>query len=349
MPYTIQALIGSKGVVAFFVLLFMALTSTVSSSMIAVGSILSFDIYKTYINPQASDRKLIRASHLAVVFHGIFITAFSIALNYGGANMTWIGYFRPILTGPGILPLIFSLTWRRQTRLAAILAPILGLATGVGVWLGTAKSIYGEINLLTTEEQAPSLYGSMAAFFSPGLYSILISLYKPEKFDWREFLRVELMEKPSQDEYNTASTKATEQTEVVSSDKGDIPEKTVAISPSSNNTSTTPSPAQSTISLDDLRHPFEGSVLQELCRWYRLAWIMWIALVLLTFVLWPMPLYRDYVFTKSFFSGWTTVAIIWQFFAFGAVVVFPLYDGKYEIAKGARGVHKSVWEYFGKK
>jgi len=32
MPYTIKALIGDKGIVAFFVLLFMALTSTISSS-----------------------------------------------------------------------------------------------------------------------------------------------------------------------------------------------------------------------------------------------------------------------------------------------------------------------------
>lgn len=46
MLYKVKALIGDQGIVAFFVLLFMALTSTVSSSMIAVSSILSFDISK---------------------------------------------------------------------------------------------------------------------------------------------------------------------------------------------------------------------------------------------------------------------------------------------------------------
>lgn len=79
MPYTIKALIGDKGIIAFFVLLFMALTSTVSSSMIAVSSILSFDLYKTYINPKASDRRLVKISHLAVVAHAIFITGVSLA------------------------------------------------------------------------------------------------------------------------------------------------------------------------------------------------------------------------------------------------------------------------------
>jgi urea-proton symporter len=88
MPCTVKALIGDKGIIAFFVLLFMALTSTVSSSMIVVSSILSFDLYKTYINPKASDKRLVRVSHLSVVVHGIFITGISIALNYGGADMT---------------------------------------------------------------------------------------------------------------------------------------------------------------------------------------------------------------------------------------------------------------------
>lgn len=82
MPYTVQALIGTQGVVAFLVLVFMALTSTVSSSMIAVSSILSFDVYKTYMNPRATDKKLVKVSHLAVVFHGVFMSGIAIALNY---------------------------------------------------------------------------------------------------------------------------------------------------------------------------------------------------------------------------------------------------------------------------
>lgn len=135
MPYTIRALLGKNGVVAFFLLLFMSLTSTVSSSMIAVSSILSFDLYKTYLSPKASDKRLVKVSHLAVCFHGVFIAGFSLALSYGGANMNWISYFIPILTCPGIMPLIFSLTWSGQTRAAVILSPLLGLVTGVAVWL----------------------------------------------------------------------------------------------------------------------------------------------------------------------------------------------------------------------
>lgn len=82
MPYTIKALIGDQGVIAFLVLVFMALTSTVSSSMIAVSSILSFDGYKTYLNPRATDKKLVKVSHLpgAVLRADITVQAVQVRL-----------------------------------------------------------------------------------------------------------------------------------------------------------------------------------------------------------------------------------------------------------------------------
>ncbi|KAH8691295.1 putative sodium/solute symporter [Talaromyces proteolyticus] len=358
MPYVIKALIGDQGIVAFFVLLFMALTSTVSSSMIAVSSILSFDLYKTYINPKATDKRLVHISHLSVVFHAVFITAFSLILNYGGADMTWIGYFRPVLTCPGILPLIFTLCWSGQTRLALILSPILGFATGVAIWLATAYHLYGEINLTTTEAGLPALYGAIGSFFSPGLYSLLISQYKPYKFDWREFLRIELADtkKHNAGESSSSST-SFEEKNASQSANTKTPNTTINPLPShaitstdepTTTTSSTFSPTQtspSTISLEDIRHPFSDETLKELHHWYRIAWAIWVFIVLITFVAWPMPLYRDYVFTKPFFKSWTSVAILWQFVAFFAVVVFPLYDGRRQIVAGVTGVWRSLREY----
>jgi hypothetical protein len=68
---------------------------------------------------------------------------------------------------------------------------------------------------------------------------------------------------------------------------------------------------------------------------------MLVFIILITFVAWPLPLYRNWIFSKSFFAAWTTVAIIWQFFAFFAVVVYPLWDGRWVIAKGLQGVKNS--------
>ncbi|KAL1847748.1 hypothetical protein Plec18170_008409 [Paecilomyces lecythidis] len=364
MPYLVKALIGDKGLVAFFVLLFMALTSTVSSSMIAVSSILSFDVYKTYINPKTSDKKLVGVSHLTVIFHAIFITGISIAMNYGGANMTWIGYLRPIISCPGIIPLGLTLFWSGQTRLAAILSPVLGFFTGLAIWLATAKSIYGAVNMTTTQEGVPALYGAIGSFFSPALYSVIISLYKPYKFDWQEFLRIEIVEevqlhgKPSLPANNTNEESIREKT-IVDESVLRVPEDTQSASVEENDpehghgnyekTAAVSATSSSTkISLEDVRHPFDDRTLKELYRWSRIAWVIFVFVVLITFILWPMPLYRNYIFTKPFFSGWTTVAIIWQFGAFFAVVIFPLYDGRHAIAKGARGVWNSSRRYLSK-
>ncbi|KAK1622151.1 hypothetical protein BDP81DRAFT_508391 [Colletotrichum phormii] len=328
----------------------MALTSTVSSSMIAVSSILSFDVYKTYLNPEASDKKLVHVSHHTVVFHAVFITAISLALNYGGADMTRIGYFRPILSCPGIIPLGLTLCWSGQTRLAAIVSPMLGFLTGLGIWIGTAYHIYGEINMKTTESSLPALYGAIGSFFSPALYSVLLSSYKPEKFDWRRFLVAEIAEETqlkqstekeeANSDGNTSSNSEGEPpaAPLFNAEKSADPEKDAAAvvgekSPPAVYSNNTALPGE--VNLDDVRHPFDDETIKLLYRWYRIACIMFVAIVLVTFILWPMPLYRNYIFEKTFFKSWTTVAIIWKFFA---VVMYPLYDGRYEIVRGVKGV-----------
>jgi hypothetical protein len=363
MPYTIKALIGDKGIIGFFFLLFMALTSTISSSMIAVSSILSYDLYKTYLNPKVTDKQLVRVSHLTVVIHGVFITGISIAMNYGGANMTWINYLRPIISCPGILPLIFTLFWSRQTRLAAIVSPVLGFFTGLAVWLATAKSMYGAVDIAATSNNYPALYAAIASFFSPALYSVILSLYRPSTFDWREFLRIELADEAQIHAASDTSTLNESSEEEQTDEKrvtGSV--KPVAHGPSEANAdpehigaseknapSAISSPGSLEISLDNIQHPFDDATLKELYRWLKIACYMFVAIVLVTFVAWPLPLYRDYIFTKPFFSGWVTVSIIWQFGAFGAVVIYPLYDGRREIATGARGIWTSSLEYFGKR
>ncbi|KAJ5809704.1 uncharacterized protein N7503_001922 [Penicillium pulvis] len=368
MPYTLKALLGDKGIIGFFFLLFMALTSTVSSSMIAVSSILSYDIYKTYLNPKVTDKKLVRVSHLTVVIHGIFITGISIAMNYGGANMTWINYLRPVISCPGIIPLILTLFWSRQTRLAAIVAPILGFFTGLAVWLATAKSMYGAVNIDTTSNEYPALYAAIASFFSPALYSVLLSLYNPYQFDWREFLRIELTDEAQLHAASDTSTlnEGVESNEedpssalkhpkslvnsmpatIQSEPKHDLsPERIHALAEKSSPT-TSPSIFTLQLSLDDIQHPFDDATLKELHKWLKVACVSFVVLFLVTVVVWPLPLYRDYIFTKSFFSGWTTVAIIWQFGAFGAVVIYPLYDGRHAIATGARGIWNASMKFF---
>lgn len=336
MPYVLRSLLGEGATTGLLVLIFMAITSTVSSSMIAVSSMISLDGYRTYINPRASDRKTLQVSHWGVVFHGCFMAAFAIMLEYAGATNNWSTYFRPIIACPGILPLILTLLWSRQTKAAAILAPILGLLSGIATWLSLSWKWSGAINITTTQVQLPGLYGAIVSFFSPALYSVIISLIWPSRFDWREFLRIDLIEDNSQPSSSLPSTFPSKEAvnETVKSGSDSENEKAGPISTSAH--------AQSKLPIDQVVHPFNEKTLKHINKWFKIAATYFVVNVLVTIVLWPMPLFRDYIFTKSFFGGWVVTAVIWHFGAMLAVIVYPVYDGRHEIIRAGRGMVKDL-------
>lgn len=325
-PYTLYAILGSGGAIGMLLCLFMAVTSTVSSSSIAVSSIFSYDLYRTYINKNATDSQVVRVSHFGVVFHGVFITGVALALSYGGANMTWLNYMQPILTSGAVFPTFFTLMWSGQTRLAAIISPVLGLATGVTIWLTTTKSMYGSLTLATTANQLPALYGALGSLFSPIIYSLVISYARPKTFDWREFLKVKVLKDIDS---NTNSGSMTPTPNIDSDD-----EKAIQIA-------VVPDPLRET-SLDELEHPFDAQTIRDLKKWLKIAWGFLAFVMSVTIVVWPLPLYRDYVFTKTFYAGWIVVSIFWQFLALVAVVIYPVWDGRHAISTTFRGVLGSV-------
>lgn len=341
-PYVLKSLLGTGATTGLLVLIFMALTSTISSSVIAVSSIISMDFFRTYINPKASDKKTLQVSHLGVVGHGIFMAGFALMLNYAGATNNWSTYFRPIVACPGIFPMIFTITWSRQTKLAAIIAPILGLCSGMATWLALSWKWSGAINIQTTQVQLPGLYGGLVSFFTPAIYSVVISLIMPSKFDWREFLRIDVIEDKSSDSSRASSTPVSTIAldEIVHTSDSETEKKLPRLEAGE------ASPPTSTAndgrrSLDDLSHPYSAETLAHVRKWLKFASAFLVTNILVTIVLWPLPLYRDWIFTKDFFSGWVSMAIIWQFFAIFAVVVFPVYDGRYAIGKVVRGMLKT--------
>ena len=92
LPYAAFTIAGNGGAAAVVLITFMAVTSTLSAQVIAVSSIISFDIYRTYIKPLATDTDVIRWSHYGVVFFAFFAAAFSTMLHYVGIDLGWTLY-----------------------------------------------------------------------------------------------------------------------------------------------------------------------------------------------------------------------------------------------------------------
>ncbi|KAL1588817.1 hypothetical protein WHR41_02720 [Cladosporium halotolerans] len=282
--------------------------------MIAVSSILSLDIYRTYSNPTASDRKTLQVSHLGVVFHGAFMAGFALMLNYAGATNNWTTYFRPIIACPAIFPLMFTILWSGQTKAAAILSPVLGLLSGLLTWFVLSWHWGGAINIHTTQH----------------------------RFDWRIFLQLDLIEEKVSSQTTLPSTSGSEN-EVASPMEGrnDKNEKnSVGISGESKTPSN--SVGNSASKLDDVVHPMSPETLHHIRKWLKIASVFFVVNVVVTLILWPLPLYRDWIFTRSFFFGWVTTAIIWHFGAMAAVIVYPCYDGWNAIATSIQGVASEI-------
>ncbi|KAJ9411262.1 hypothetical protein DTO045G8_894 [Paecilomyces variotii] len=305
LPYTVMAIAGKGGAFSLLLVVFMCVTSTTSAELIAVSSIFSFDVYRTYINPKAHDKQVIRVSHWSVIVFGIFASAFATALHYGGIDLNWMGYFLATIICPGMFPLAFTILWKQQSAAAATIAPILGLASGIAVWLGTAYAYAGELTVMSTEAQLPCLWGALTSTFSSAIYSVIITYIKPQNFDWRVFLLLnEVKDSYSEDSSSTG------------------PEATNRIA--------------DTQDLDSVQHPYPPEELNRMKRAGIIASIFSVIVGLVTWVVWPLPLYRDYIFTKSFFSGWTVVSEIWLFFCLLVASVYPIVDGRDVLLKAAR-------------
>ncbi|KAF4766419.1 hypothetical protein HAV15_010884 [Penicillium sp. str.  len=192
LPYAAIAVAGKGGAVATLLMTFMAVTSTLSAQVIAVSSIVAFDGYRTYFNKNATNQEVIFWSRAGVILFGLVAAGLTALFHYVGIDMGWTLYMIGVITCPGIFPLILSILWRKQSRIAVIASAYLGLATGLTVWLGTAHRFYGAVTVSSTGQTLPCMYGTVASALSPLLYSVLITLIAPDDFDWKSMSNTSL-------------------------------------------------------------------------------------------------------------------------------------------------------------
>ncbi|KAL4887682.1 Sodium:solute symporter family-domain-containing protein [Aspergillus karnatakaensis] len=292
LPYVAQAVAGKAGAGAILVTIFMSTTSIASAQMIATSSIISFDIYGTYINKTPSNAQLLRWSHIGVVFSSLFISTLATAFHKGGVDMTWLLYMIGLLTCPGVFPTCLALLWTRQTKAAAITAPIVGMACGLAVWFGTAYAYYGEITIASTGGTMPCLFGTITSFAVPLPVTVVISLVQNERFDWAILGEIEQVKTDGGRSGNGGASQA--QPEAAGQDS-------------------------------TLFTPERAKYLKRMSRWAA----FWAVFTVLGHVLlWPVPMFgARMTFSKSLFMGWVVISLIWLWFTLVVAIFYPLVDG----------------------
>ncbi|PCH38693.1 Na+/solute symporter [Wolfiporia cocos MD-104 SS10] len=184
-PAGVITLLGKNGAIAMLILLLMAVTSAASSEMIATSSILTFDIYQIHLDPDASPDVLIRISHIMVGIWAIIMSCIACLWNGIGVSLNWLFLFCGTLYTAAVGPVVLSVLWRKQSRIAALSGAIGGLCAGLTCWIAVAITHYGSLTIASTENMYPNLAGSMGSCCSGVLISIAVTLVRPDNdFDW---------------------------------------------------------------------------------------------------------------------------------------------------------------------
>jgi urea-proton symporter len=81
---------GQSGAIAMLILLFLAVTSACSAEQIAVSSVLTYDVYAVYINPNATEKQILWSSHVCILAYSIFMGGIATAFLYIGVSMGYL-------------------------------------------------------------------------------------------------------------------------------------------------------------------------------------------------------------------------------------------------------------------
>lgn len=194
-PATAMALMGKGGAVLLLTMLFMAVTSAGSSELIAVSSLCTYDVYRTYINPNANGNQILKVSRAVVLVFGCFMGVLAVALNKAGISLGWMYLAMGVLIGSAVIPLAFLLLWRKANAVGAIAGSIVGCVVGIITWLSVTKVEYGRVNLHTTGKNAPMLAGNLVSILAGGLIHAACSLVWPQNYDWETTKSISMVEK----------------------------------------------------------------------------------------------------------------------------------------------------------
>ncbi|GAO15447.1 uncharacterized protein UV8b_02223 [Ustilaginoidea virens] len=299
LPYAAVALLGKGGAVATLIMVFLAVTSAFNSELVATSSIFTYDIYRTYVNPKATGKRLVRMSHVCMVAYSSVICCISIGLWYNGISMGYLYLLMGVLISAAVIPATLTLLWDGQNRWAAAVSPIVGTACAIAAWLATASRTCGALDVACTGSNDAMLAGNVTALLSPVVLVPALTLaFGQDKYDWRSMM------------------------EIRKADDHDVVED-----------SGLDAEAQRQVEISTSRESFEKEQ-HKLNKAFKIACIITTLMALIFLVLWPMPLYGSgYIFSKTFFTGWVVVGIIWIFCSFIAVGLYPAWESRQTLTK----------------
>lgn len=178
--YGLYALMGKSGAAAGLLVLFMSCTSSLSAELVSFSSVMTYDVYRSYIKPDATGKQLVRVSHFFVITFALFVGGLTVMFNYIGITISWILTFIGIVLGAAPVGITLTLFWGRMSKYCFYYALPLGSLTGLGCWLGSAYHFYGTVDKDTLSFVNSTIIANFSTFGATVLYCVIVSFIFPD-------------------------------------------------------------------------------------------------------------------------------------------------------------------------
>lgn len=193
-PAVAQHLMGDSGAALILIMLFMAVTSTGAAEQIAVSSLVSYDVYRTYINRNATGKQIIFLSRFVIGAFGLLSGVLGIVLNKIDITLGWLYLFMGVVIGSAVAPVAFSITWRRCSGVAAVSGAVIGMILGLTSWLTYGALKEGGLSIKNLGTDEVMLTGNLVSILSSLVICVVVSLIKPDDCDWSATRSIALIE-----------------------------------------------------------------------------------------------------------------------------------------------------------
>ncbi|MCB0325422.1 MAG: hypothetical protein KDD69_17690 [Bdellovibrionales bacterium] len=159
-PAVVAELLPRTALYLFCLMAFAGLCSTLDSAYCAISALGSIDVYRRYVNSQATDAQLLRASRFSMLALGTLGTGAALLQ----PQLLWVFLIYGALAAAGMFPIIFSLCWSGVTER--------GVFWGVcsSLCLGLPLSMYANIS----ERPVLIVLAAVLSTFVGGIVCILL-------------------------------------------------------------------------------------------------------------------------------------------------------------------------------
>jgi SSS family transporter len=174
--------------------MYFSTSATANTTLNVTSAVITNDIYKGVINPQASDRQLIRMARLSGLILGMGMIGIALLVPAAGGMIEVVLSIAAITGGPTLLPPLWSLFSRKLTGTAAYI--ISGVSLGVNLLFKFAVPSIMALKLTRSQEM---LLGVGLPFIMLLIYEFILCARKGPTQSYVQYLAFRKQQKQEQE------------------------------------------------------------------------------------------------------------------------------------------------------